>query len=343
MVPTAAQCCRPFSMRLHASRSMLPTPLDARTPRIRSRLRFRLPPCRAFADAPRVPQPVAFSSPKAKGDALELRVAAIARLLGHAEVRRNVVLRDAHGNRSEADVIFGRFFPTYVECKNYHAGATVGLEEVAKWRAVLELNGVPLQRGLFVTTARFSPRATTIGVRTLDGAQLDAWERSARLAARRRRIGWLLLRLGLAGMALTTAAVAAAPELERRWPLPRTPQPDQVQQQLTLEISLSTAREWTHCVLAELVRANADVRRGFREGNEGEGLSVSFKAAQWVAVAMKSFFLFRNSRHRRHDVRKNSIRGLACEGPKRGRQSSSRGRRPRTKPGARERNLIPGA
>jgi hypothetical protein len=146
-----------------------------------------------------------FASSKAKGDALELRVARIARLLGHADVRRNVVLVDSGGRRSEADVAFGgawpprpalswppwplRRAPTFVECKNYgRGGAPVGLEEVAKWKAVLELNKVPLRRGLFVTTSRFSPRAREIGVRCLDGDELDAWEARARAMATNTRL-----------------------------------------------------------------------------------------------------------------------------------------------------------
>ena len=146
----------------------------------------RLPLALALRRAPPAPRGACaarlsgFASSKAKGDALELRVARIARLLGHADVRRNVVLVDSGGRRSEADVVYGgawpprpplswlpwplRRAPTFVECKNYgRGGAPVGLEEVAKWKAVLELNAVPLRRGLFVTTSRFSPRAREIG------------------------------------------------------------------------------------------------------------------------------------------------------------------------------------
>ena len=169
---------------------------------------------------PPPPPPPLFATSKAKGDALELRVARIALLEGHAprHVRRNVVLVDGFGNRSEADVVFGRVWPTFVECKHYDAAASVGLEEVAKFRSVLELNGVPAARGLFVTTGGFSPRARTIGVRTLDGRQLDAWERRAEAGAARRRAARAALRALALALALLIGAVASAPDVARRWP-----------------------------------------------------------------------------------------------------------------------------
>ena len=143
------------------------------------------------------------STSKDIGDALELRVAAALTRGGYRNVRRNVHLRDSFGNLSEVDVVFGPpHRPSFVECKAYHgSGKSVGLEEVAKFKEVLSLHGVPLSRGLFVTTSTYVPRATTIGVRTVDGAQLAAWERGLR-----RR-----------GVALAAARAAAA----AGYPLPR--------------------------------------------------------------------------------------------------------------------------
>jgi len=159
------------------------------------------------------------TSSKSLGDALELRVARIAQLLGYSNIRRNVILIDSHGNRSEADVVFGRFFPTYVECKNYsQSGNSVGLEEVAKWRMVLELNKIPLNRGLFVTTSRFSPRARTIGIKCLDDDELDQWERHARRVFYLRRLVLYLISIGFISITSLILAVAAAPLLVEKFP-----------------------------------------------------------------------------------------------------------------------------
>ena len=149
------------------------------------------------------------------GNALELRVAHALRSGGYASVQRNVILTDRHGNRSEIDVVFrdGLWRRSYIECKAYHgSGSNVGLEEVAKFKEVLSLNGIPLSRGLFITTTGFVPRALTTGVATLDGAGLAAWEARMKRRVRLRGLGKaaaggaLLLALG---MALQPAAAAA--------------------------------------------------------------------------------------------------------------------------------------
>jgi hypothetical protein len=46
---------------------------------------------------------------------------------------------------------------------------------------VLRLNGIPIRHGIFITTSTFTPRATTIGVKTIDGTQLRRMERTARV------------------------------------------------------------------------------------------------------------------------------------------------------------------
>jgi len=120
-----------------------------------------------------------YATSKAKGDALELRVVAILKRLGHGNVRRSVFMNDRYGNRSEIDVVYGRwpFGPRYVECKHYSLGNTVPLSDIAKFKEVLSLLGIPARRGLFVTTSTYVPRALTTGIRTIDGTQLKAWER----------------------------------------------------------------------------------------------------------------------------------------------------------------------
>lgn len=138
-----------------------------------------------------------------RGLQLEQRVVRLFKRRGAWNVRRSVRVKDPHGNMSEIDVIAGVGpFKTYVECKNY-SDQRVPLEDVAKFSAVLNLNGIPLSRGLFITTSTYVPRARTIGIRTVDGAELLALERSAWRVA--------LLRYSLYAVALLvpTAAVVA--------------------------------------------------------------------------------------------------------------------------------------
>jgi hypothetical protein len=127
-------------------------------------------------------------------------------------VRRNVVLRDAHGNDSQIDVAAGLFFVRYYECKNYAPSHPVGLEDVAKFKAVLELNGIPAARGTVVTSGRFSPRCATIGVLCIDGEALRAWERRTARARIGRQAAVLILATIAAGVAVleTASSLAAA-------------------------------------------------------------------------------------------------------------------------------------
>jgi len=146
-------------------------------------------------------------TPQQRGDALEERVAALLRAGGALRVRRNLTLVDASGNRSQVDVAYGLLRPVYVECKAYAAAAAVPLEDAAKFKEVLRLHGLPPRRGLLVTTARFSPRVLTTGLRTVDGRQLEAWERRVRVWQRAR---WLVAAAAAAAVAVTAAAAAAA-------------------------------------------------------------------------------------------------------------------------------------
>jgi len=78
-----------------------------------------------------------------------------------------------YGCCTEIDVVTGWVFKTYVECKKYDS-KSVPLEDVAKFKEVLRMNGISSRRGLFVTNSKYSPRATEVGIRTIDGMQLDA-------------------------------------------------------------------------------------------------------------------------------------------------------------------------
>lgn len=93
--------------------------------------------------------------------------------------QRNLILRDSFGNISQIDVCFGLFRRYYVECKNYSSNVPLEglkkqkmslsklcsdfffLKDVAKFKEVLTLNRIPISRGIFVTTAGFTPRALT--------------------------------------------------------------------------------------------------------------------------------------------------------------------------------------
>jgi hypothetical protein len=201
---------------------------------------------RAFAGPRGLPSPFplrrasSFASTRAKGDALEDRVAALLRLEGvpPSAIRRNVIVKDANGNRSEIDLVYrtrpwwlgGRL--VYVECKNYGSGpsttgkssspsssssssasSSVPLEDVAKFKAVLALLNVSPRQGLFVANGSYTPRATTIGIRTVDGRQLLDWERRARRRHRARRGAGLLAGTVAAGVALLAGGVAFSPDL----------------------------------------------------------------------------------------------------------------------------------
>lgn len=85
------------------------------------------------------------ASSHARGLALELHVANLLRRSGYRNVQMRKLLRDAHGNVSEVDVVCGVWRPLYVECKNYSERA-VPLEEVAKFKEVLALNRIAPSR-----------------------------------------------------------------------------------------------------------------------------------------------------------------------------------------------------
>mmetsp|Transcript_10457 Transcript_10457/g.15284 ORF Transcript_10457/g.15284 Transcript_10457/m.15284 type:complete len:231 (-) Transcript_10457:109-801(-) len=111
-------------------------------------------------------------------------------------VRHDVTLKDANGNRSQIDLIYGWGpFKRYVECKCY--SGPIPLESVAKFKEVLRLNKIPVRRGHFFTTSTYTPRSTSIGIRCYNGKQLAKRYSRAMKRSRNRTIRrsffWLFL------------------------------------------------------------------------------------------------------------------------------------------------------
>ncbi|EGC30287.1 hypothetical protein DICPUDRAFT_83762 [Dictyostelium purpureum] len=119
---------------------------------------------------------------KLKGMRFEERVERMLNKRLCFNVKKNVILKDGHGNISEIDLMYGIFFKTYVECKCYDS-TPVPLKDVAKFKEVLALNNISSRRGLFITNNTYVPRAVTIGIKTIDGDQLKKMEKRAPLVA----------------------------------------------------------------------------------------------------------------------------------------------------------------
>lgn len=95
--------------------------------------------------------------------------------MGKWNVKRSVRIRDGFGNMSEIDITYGvlrRYLPIcpaithvdlacsrYIECKAYNSEHLVPLSDVAKFKEVLQLNGISPRKGLFITTSDYVPRA----------------------------------------------------------------------------------------------------------------------------------------------------------------------------------------
>lgn len=137
------------------------------------------------------PKPVGDITTKQIGDQLEKRVMNILKMEGRWNIRNSVHIKDKNGNLSEIDIVYGLFNKKYVECKNY--SNSIELDKVAKFKEVLRLNKVNPKKGLFVTTSTYSPRATTIGIKCIDGTELKNWESKAKYLKRRRFSRNLLL------------------------------------------------------------------------------------------------------------------------------------------------------
>lgn len=83
------------------------------------------------------------------GHKFEQRVADHFRRSGRFNVRQSVILTDRYGDKSEIDVMYGLFWKRYIECKTY-SSKLVPLSDVAKFKEVLQLNKIPIER--FVPT-----------------------------------------------------------------------------------------------------------------------------------------------------------------------------------------------
>lgn len=154
-----------------------------------------------------------------QGSALEDRVASAFSRAGHP-VTRNVILVDSHGLRSEIDIVVGPawWWPfarrVFIECKAYQtSGASVGLEDVAKFKEVLARNRLSPTLGLFVTTTTYVPRARSTGIRTLDGNEWVAMERRLRAIGRLIHVGPRVF-LAACVAAVATAGLSAGSNTE---------------------------------------------------------------------------------------------------------------------------------
>lgn len=116
------------------------------------------------------------SPPMNKGIKFEKKICKLFERLGKKNIKHNVQLRDKFGNLSQIDVVYGYFFKTYIECKFYHQDHAVPFEDVAKFKQVLILNNINPSRGIFITTSYFTPRCSTIGIKTIDGEELKKLE-----------------------------------------------------------------------------------------------------------------------------------------------------------------------
>ncbi|KAM9955896.1 hypothetical protein ACTFIW_002104 [Dictyostelium discoideum] len=135
---------------------------------------------------------------KKKGMNFEDRVARMLERKLCFNVQRNVILKDKHNNRSEIDIVYGIFFKTYVECKCYD-NSPVPLEDVAKFKEVLSLNNINIKRGLFFTSSVYVPRATTIGIRTINGTELRKMELRATFIGILKFVFYCVSFMGLCG------------------------------------------------------------------------------------------------------------------------------------------------
>lgn len=79
------------------------------------------------------------------GHKFEERVARHFKTAGKFNVKQSVILTDRFGDKSEIDVVYGLFFKRYIECKTY-SSKLVPLSDVAKFKEVLQLNKIPIER-----------------------------------------------------------------------------------------------------------------------------------------------------------------------------------------------------
>jgi hypothetical protein len=96
-------------------------------------------------------------------------------------------LTDRFGDKSEIDVVYGLFWKRYIECKTY-SSKLVPLSDVAKFKEVLQLNKIPIERGIVITTGDYAPRCRNIGIECWDGRDFQKQERKW-IWIRRARVG----------------------------------------------------------------------------------------------------------------------------------------------------------
>ncbi|KAK8809923.1 hypothetical protein WA158_000866 [Blastocystis sp. Blastoise] len=149
-----------------------------------------------------------------KGREFEDRVYMLLKRRGHWRVKRNQIVKDKYGNRSEFDLVYGWPVRHYVECKNY--SAPIKLDLVAKFKEVLRLNGINIKRGLFVTNSTYTPRTTTIGIKCIDGDTLLSLEANARRYRVKRDFWWVLLLSITGGLYYLSSSLGAPFEYFRQ-------------------------------------------------------------------------------------------------------------------------------
>jgi len=140
-----------------------------------------------------------------KGLVLERRVMKLLKKEGNYNVETNVFLKDRHGNRSEIDVtyhVYPSWWPfnnnkRYVECKSY-SSHSVPLEDVSKFKSVLELNNINEKYGVFITTSTFSPRCKSAAgkIKLINGDELKIWERKLHSKYSYKNLFWQTLVIG---------------------------------------------------------------------------------------------------------------------------------------------------
>jgi hypothetical protein len=114
-----------------------------------------------------------------KGKEFELRVKRIYQNLGKFNVKHDVKLYDKNGNESQIDVVYGLFFKTYIECKNY--SKTIKVDPVSKFMSVLQINRIPLHRGIFITSSdyvdRIKDNSQVFKIKIINGEELNQLEK----------------------------------------------------------------------------------------------------------------------------------------------------------------------
>lgn len=120
---------------------------------------------------------------KEKGYTLERKVARALANNGEKRIKTNISMYDKEGDRSEIDVVYGRLFKTYIECKNYDG--QIPLKEVSKFAEVLRQNKIPLKKGILISQHnKYSPRCKKVGVNIYTIKEFEKRLRNSKWAKR---------------------------------------------------------------------------------------------------------------------------------------------------------------